>query len=94
MSLLFASVLVVLLTWLCWRSTRKPSRFPPGPPKFPIVGSLPFLNRCHLHLADQLRAKYGRVASFFIGGQPFVVISDYKLAKEAFKRTEFTNRCR
>ena len=32
---------VVLL--LIFKSTRKPKKFPPGPPRLPIVGSLPYM---------------------------------------------------
>lgn len=34
------AVLVGLLGWLFYAGTRRPRNFPPGPPRWPVVGSL------------------------------------------------------
>ena len=42
MMLIIVSVLTLLLL-LIYKSTRKPEKFPPGPPRLPIIGSLPYI---------------------------------------------------
>lgn len=36
-------VIFVLFVVLLYKGTRKPKRFPPGPPRLPIVGSMPYV---------------------------------------------------
>jgi hypothetical protein len=38
-----AAAFVVLLLVRIYKSTRKPDKFPPGPPRLPVVGGLPYL---------------------------------------------------
>ena len=35
--------LILLIVLLICKGTRKPKRFPPGPPRLPVVGSLPYM---------------------------------------------------
>ena len=39
---IFAITFILLL--VLYKSTKKPNRFPPGPPRLPIIGSLPYIN--------------------------------------------------
>lgn len=36
-------IVILLVVLLLYKGTRKPKRFPPGPPRLPIVGSLPYM---------------------------------------------------
>ncbi|KAL1140657.1 hypothetical protein AAG570_000587 [Ranatra chinensis] len=80
-------VSVVRLLWVWCRC-----RLPPGPLGLPLVGYLPFLGpEAHLHFS-RLSAKFGPVFSLRLGAQFVVVLSDYKLIREAFRREDFTAR--
>lgn len=65
---------------------------PPGPWGLPVVGSLPFIKSdMHLYFRD-LTHKYGSLLSTRLGSQLIVVISDYKLIRDSFRKDEFTGR--
>ena len=36
-------LLALFLVWIVFLSTRKPKSFPPGPPRLPLIGSIPYL---------------------------------------------------
>jgi hypothetical protein len=38
---IFAIIFILLL--FAYKSTKKPNRFPPGPPRLPVIGSLPYI---------------------------------------------------
>ena len=42
-NMVFIWFTVLLLVFLIYKSTRKPKNFPPGPPRLPVVGSLPYM---------------------------------------------------
>ena len=75
----------LLLTWI-YLSTRKPKNFPPGPPRLPMLGSLPFMTGSGsspslLHgIIDQVKA-HGPIVGFYFGKTPAVVLADYKLVR-------------
>lgn len=64
---------------------------PPGPWGPPVVGYLPFLGVRHKTFLELAR-NYGVLFSARLGNQLTVVLSDYKLIREAFRREEFTGR--
>ncbi|CAH1101321.1 unnamed protein product [Psylliodes chrysocephalus] len=65
---------------------------PPGPWGLPILGSLPFLKGdLHLHYRD-LTQKYGSLISTRLGSQLIVVLSDYKMIRDTFRKEDFTGR--
>lgn len=68
--------------WLFLR-TRKPKKFPPGPPRLPVLGSLPFIGvkGSFVHSLKYVANKYGPVSGIFLGNMPAVIISDYNLIK-------------
>jgi len=58
-------LLVLLLAWIL-DGSRKPKGFPPGPPRLPLLGSIPFLigttrkRSIILAITDQVRYKVKR----------------------------------
>lgn len=81
--LLFVRYLQILRTY---------RTLPPGPWGLPILGSLPFLKGdLHIYFRD-LGYRYGSFFSTRLGSQLFVVLSDYKLIRDAFRKEEFTGR--
>lgn len=88
---MFAAALI-LARWALsrWRELKS---LPPGPWGLPIAGYLAFMGVGAKH--DQfltLAAKYGPMFSARLGNQLTVVLSDYRLIREAFRREEFTSR--
>lgn len=89
-------VLFVFLTVLMLvrglQMLREATSLPPGPWGLPVLGSLPFLKGdLHLHFRD-LTHKYGSLISTRLGSQLIVVLSDYKMIRDAFRKEEFTGR--
>jgi hypothetical protein len=80
--LLLILILTFLAFWL-YRTTRKPEKFPPGPPKLPVIGGLlHFIKRKSLlHSIRAMVEKYGKVSGVYFGNQPAVVIADYNILK-------------
>nr|CAJ31114.1 cytochrome P450 [Spodoptera littoralis] len=66
-------------------------KLPPGPWGPPVVGYLPFLGVRHKTFLELAR-NYGALFSAALGNQLTIVLSDYKLIREAFRREEFTGR--
>lgn len=63
--------------------------------RLPIVGGLPFLvSGRETFLKDVLRAvsKYGKVFGFYISDTKCIVVSEYELLKELFKKEELASR--
>jgi len=82
------TVLLVVLTLLCYlQARRRPKLFPPGPPRLPILGSLPYLAQyptLYLRMWD-LTEKYGDIFGFFVARQPVVVLSRMDLIQQVLK---------
>jgi len=72
-----------LICYLFFKSTRKPEKFPPGPPKLPLVGSVPFVGvkGSFLHTMKYVVEKYGPVSGIFMGSKPALIISDFNILK-------------
>lgn len=87
-----AVFLAVLLAVRTLQILREASSLPPGPWGIPILGCLPFLKGdLHLYLSD-LTQKYGSLISTRLGSQLIVVLSDYKMIRDTFRKEEFTGR--
>ena len=91
--LVFVSILslVSFLQWLLnvYSELRK---LPPGPWGLPVIGYLLFMgNEKHTRFME-LAKQYGSLFSARLGNQLTVVMSDYKLIRECFRREEFTGR--
>lgn len=89
---ILAVFLSVLITVRMLQLLKEASSLPPGPWGFPVLGCLPFLKGdLHLHLLD-LTKKYGSLISTRLGSQLIIVLSDYKMIRDAFRKEEFTGR--
>ncbi|CAH2074223.1 unnamed protein product, partial [Iphiclides podalirius] len=82
---------VVFLATRLMAVLREMRKLPPGPWGPPVVGYLPFLGIRHKTFLELARS-YGALFSARLGNQLTVVLSDYKLIREAFRREEFTGR--
>ena len=90
-------VFVVLVAVWIYKATRKPENFPPGPPRLPFVGGLPYMmgsgdQPSLLAGLEQNVKKFGPVFGFYFGQTPAVVLADYELVKEAFKSESLASR--
>ena len=92
---------LIVLFCIWWYSNCKiPKRFPPGPPRYPFIGSLNFMLRRGRHTKEKSFMhgilhnveKYGKILGFYLGSKPFVVIADYSMMKELLKREELSGR--
>ena len=84
---------ICIIQWIVkeFKITRS---LPPGPffNCIPIFGILSFIGSEKHTSFMELAKQYGTLFSAKLGSQLTVVISDYKLIREAFKREEFTGR--
>ncbi|KFM75554.1 Cytochrome P450 18a1, partial [Stegodyphus mimosarum] len=80
---------VVTLYWWC---SRRSYKLPPGPIGLPLVGYLPFLDKESFKSFKKLAEKYGNIFSLYLGRNLTVVLSDYKLIKDAFNQQALLNR--
>lgn len=88
---LFVFLLVLLLVRF-FQTYNINKTLPPGPWGLPFIGYLPFFKGdAHLHYKE-LSEKYGSVFSTKLGNQLIVVLSDYKMIRDAFRKEEFTGR--
>ena len=84
------AIIILLIIKLC----TKPKNFPPGPPRLPIVGSLPFIisskksSGSLIHNFQHVTAKYGKCVGFYLGPRQTVLLSDYHMLKEVMKMKE------
>ena len=77
-----------------WSS--KPDKFPPGPPILPFVGSLPFLppevKQGKIKFQTYLQQAYGPIAGVYMNNRPVVIVSEFNLIKDLYKRYEASGR--
>ena len=67
-------------------------KLPPGPRGLPIFGSLLSVRRAPHSAIHRIAKKYGDVCLLRLGGVPTVIISHPGLLKEAFDKTEMSDR--
>lgn len=89
----FLAVLALIYVgqWLV-KFVRELKTLPPGPWGIPVLGFLPFMRREKHNCFIDLAKKYGTVFSTRMGNQLTVVISDYKLIRENFRKQEYSDR--
>ena len=84
--------LTLLTTYQIIQFLRYNKKLPPGPTGFPIVGMLPKIQKeFHLELFDFSKI-FGKIFSLKMGNQLIVVLSDHKLIKAAFAKSDFAGR--
>ncbi|XP_069688633.1 methyl farnesoate epoxidase-like [Periplaneta americana] len=89
--LLFVAVILLIL----WKMTSKPKKFPPGPPKWPLVGNAFQLKSPNLLLHEVLGAfaeKYGEVTGLYTASQPLILVSGPDAIREALNKPELQGR--
>uniref|UniRef100_A0A1I8M232 Cytochrome P450 n=2 Tax=Musca domestica TaxID=7370 RepID=A0A1I8M232_MUSDO len=91
--LVFISILTIIsfLQWVV-NLYRELRRLPPGPWGLPVIGYLLFMGSEKHTRFMELAKKYGSLFSTRLGSQLTVVMSDYKMIRECFRREEFTGR--
>ncbi|KAJ4825953.1 hypothetical protein Tsubulata_011187 [Turnera subulata] len=78
--------LVPILTMLLFKSKdEKGMRYPPSPPKLPIIGHLHLLGKYHYKSLWNLAQKYGPVMKLQLGSVPAIIISSPEYSKVVFK---------
>ncbi|EFN74585.1 Cytochrome P450 18a1 [Camponotus floridanus] len=87
----FSSVFLFVRLFINW--IKYICSLPPGPWGLPLVGYLPFINGSDLHLQYcEMAQKYGPIFCARLGNQLVVVVSDYRIIRDMFRREEFTGR--
>jgi len=85
---------VSLILYLTWFIPNLKKSLPPGPPNWPIVGSLFYLSKCpHVALAN-LAKKYGPIMYLRLGFVDHIIVSNSEMAMELCKvhDAEFASR--
>jgi len=77
------TILVALIVVYLFMKTMKPKRFPPGPPRLPYAGGIPFVakDKSLMQTLRKLVDNYGPLSGVFLGNKPVVVIADYDLLR-------------
>ena len=94
---LFGAAICTLLFVYFWRHhVVKPHRFPPGPARIPLLGSVYFLppdvRKGKKKFTIYLQETFGPIAGIYLGNKPSVVVSDFALIKDLYKRYETSGR--
>uniref|UniRef100_A0A182PZA8 Uncharacterized protein n=1 Tax=Anopheles epiroticus TaxID=199890 RepID=A0A182PZA8_9DIPT len=98
MELALVALVVLIVSYAIRYALRRPSeRFPPGPPRVPLLGSYPFLlalNYHHLHrAATKLSQLYGsKLIGLYLGPLPAVIVNDHGTVRQVLQRSEFDGR--
>ena len=88
-------VLVSIVVFLLYKSTKIPKNFPPGPGRFPVVGSylsIPQMNGVFVAATNWFIKRYGKLVGLYAGSHPVVIVYDYDIAKELFSQEVTTGR--
>lgn len=91
--LVFSSALLIVFILQCIvKSLREITQLPPGPFGVWPFGILKFIGHEKHKSLMKLASTYGPLFSCKLGQQLYVVISDYKLIREIFKKESMTGR--
>ena len=89
LDLSLSSWLITIATFLflyLWLN-RSQWKLPPGPPRLPLVGTLPFMVGYIREVFGRLAAKYGDMFTLYFGNERAVVINGYDLIKACLTKT-------
>ncbi|XP_050069588.1 probable cytochrome P450 304a1 [Anopheles maculipalpis] len=98
MDLILAALVVLIISYMIRYVLHRPSeRFPPGPPRLPLLGSYPFLlalDYNHLHrAAAKLSQLYNsKLVGLYLGPLPAIVANDHDTVRQVLQRSEFDGR--
>ncbi|XP_071452669.1 methyl farnesoate epoxidase-like isoform X2 [Hetaerina americana] len=87
-------LVVTVILLLIWLQFQKPKNFPPGPTKWPLIGSLILLlNRGSTQTKlSYISQKYGEVAGMYIFSYPIIIISGLDGIREVCFRDDLAGR--
>jgi 26-hydroxylase len=84
--------ILTIVSLRIYQMVRLNKKLPPGPTGYPFVGMLPYIERdFHLELFDFSKS-FGKIFSMRMGNQLIVVLSDHKLIKAAFGKSDYSFR--
>lgn len=86
------SVIPIFLV-ICWYRSRRPTKYPPGPLKLPLIGNLYNVAGSDLlQTFRDLRQRYGDVFSLYLGSHFVIVANGASTLREILtKNAEFTS---
>lgn len=91
-------VILIALLAFCWRDTRRPINFPPGPSWLPVVGNLLLIKKLHsicgfYHLAwHHLGKRFGPVVGLKVGRERLIIVSGCEAIRQLYSADEFMGR--
>jgi len=90
-------LITFLIIFLTLKTTKKPKGFPPGPSKWPVIGTydvspLSLRNDNHRVIVADMVEKYGATIGVFIGPQPFIYLHDPVMTRKLFNMEVFSGR--
>ncbi|GBP41037.1 Farnesoate epoxidase [Eumeta japonica] len=91
-------ILLLLLVYVLYTNVTRPSRYPPGPKYWPIVGNLISVwlklrtLKCHHVVWSYWLRQYGDIIGLKLGNVNVVVVSGEKLIREVLTRQVFDGR--
>lgn len=92
---ILVSLIVLILCGLFWKWKKCVNSLPPGPPPLPLIGNLLQFDRKDARQSFvDWHKQYGPFFTVWIGIQPIVVVSGFKLMQELFVKRgdEFADR--
>ncbi|CAG7819689.1 unnamed protein product [Allacma fusca] len=91
LALLVASVFALYF----FLKPRRPKNFPPGPPGYPIIGSIPYLMKLDSTITGgmtKMGENFGPVSSAFMGKNRAIIVNGWDAVKQVLFREEFSGR--
>jgi Cytochrome P450 len=91
-------ILLILTVFTVYKyCTHRPSKFPPGPPKIPILGSYLFLllinyDRLHVAVMSLCERYKSTIIGFWSGRTLVVTANDYESVREVLFNSDFDGR--
>ena len=95
---LLCTIIAGLVVFWWQKKTCKPHLFPPGPPRYPIIGSLfelrnPWFAKPSVFWGIlQMQRKYGDTFGFYLGNLPTVVLTRYEDIKKVLNMEQSAAR--
>uniref|UniRef100_T1JBP5 Cytochrome P450 n=1 Tax=Strigamia maritima TaxID=126957 RepID=T1JBP5_STRMM len=85
-------LLLAVILWFVFTQLKSAKNLPPGPRGVPFFGYLPLLGRKPHLTFSKLRIKYGDMFKIYLGEELVIVLSSFKLIKEALLKQTFQER--